>query len=68
MTHICTKAETGRKISESNLGKINIKMFRCISPDGTEYMTDRGLCDFCRQHHLQHSNMVKVANGERAFQ
>ncbi len=44
--------------SESNLGKINIKKFRCTSPDGIEYVTERGLCDFCRQHDLQHSNMV----------
>ncbi len=57
--------ETRRKCSETSSGRINIKKFRCTSPDGTEYVTDHGLCDFCRKHNLQHSNMVKVANGER---
>lgn len=60
-----TKIETGRKISESNTGRINIKKFLCISPDGVRYITDRGLCDFCREHNLTRANMTKVANGER---
>lgn len=59
-----TKPETREKL-RAGRGKINIGKFRCISPEGQEYLTDRGLSDFCREHGLQRSNMIKVANGER---
>ena len=57
--------ETKQKMRETSTGKINIKKFKIIDPDGNEYITNRGLTFFCKEHNLAASLMIKVANGER---
>ena len=57
--------ETRRKMSATSKGKINIKVFKVISPDGHEYITEHGLTVFCEQHDLTTSLLSKVACGER---
>ena len=57
--------ETKQKMRETSTGKINIKKFKIIGPDGNEYITDRGLTFFCKEFNLAASLMTKVANGER---
>ncbi len=61
-----TTDETRKKCSATSRGKINIGKFVCISPDGTEFFTERGLSEFCREHSLTVSLMTKVANGQRS--
>lgn len=58
-----TKPETRRKRSRTSTGKINIKQYLLIDPDGNEHTTPRGLTDFCRG--LTASLMSKVINGQR---
>ena len=59
-------AEINAKKSRTSTGKINIKIYRCIAPDGTEYITERGLSDFCREMNLTQALMSKVSLGQRA--
>lgn len=61
-----TKKSTIEKRSKTSTGKINIKNYKIVDPDGNIYFTDRGLTSFCKKHKLSAPNMVKVANGERA--
>lgn len=61
-----TSKETREKCSKTSRGKINICQFKCISPDGTEHITERGLSAFCREHELSRPLMSKVANGNRS--
>jgi predicted GIY-YIG superfamily endonuclease len=46
-------------------GKINIKKYICIDPDGNEYITEHGLTVFCEEHGLTQSLMSKVVEGKR---
>ncbi len=55
----------GEKCAKTSKGRINVGLFRCISPEGTEFITTHGLTLFCEEHSLTHANMIKVANGER---
>ena len=57
--------ETRTKTSKTSTGKINIKRYMLIDPDGKEYITNNGLNDFCRKHFLTSSNILKVISGER---
>ncbi|MHA2279582.1 MAG: GIY-YIG nuclease family protein [Promethearchaeota archaeon] len=52
-----TTEETRQKCSETSRGKINIRKYKCTSPDGVEYITECGLTEFCRQHGLGRANM-----------
>lgn len=59
--------ETMKKLS-TNLNEFNAKRMVTlivIAPDGTEYLV-HGLYPFCKQHNLSHSNLMRVAKGERA--
>lgn len=60
-----TKKSTIEKRIKTSTGKINIKNYKVIDPEGKIYFTDRGLTNFCKKHKLSTPNMVKVANGER---
>lgn len=60
-----TKLETRQKASKTSKGKINIKQYILVDPDGKEYTTTNGLKFFCEQHDLNHPNFFKVLNGER---
>lgn len=57
--------ETRIKMHKSTTGKINIKQYEIISPEGKKYLTTNGLTQFCKEYNLSPPNMVKVANGER---
>jgi hypothetical protein len=57
------KESQKQKASKTSTGKINIKKFKCFSPDGVEYITEHGLTQFCREHNLIRSCMSYVANG-----
>lgn len=63
-----TKVETRIKASKTSKGKINIKKYKLISPDGKEYITENGLTLFCEQHNLIAANFFKVLKGEREHQ
>jgi hypothetical protein len=53
---------TRLKCSRTSKGKINIKKFRIISPDGQEYLTDQGLVSFCEQHGIKHHFLRSVTD------
>lgn len=57
--------ETRNKCSKSSKGKINIKRFSVVDPNGKEFVTKYGLTKFCEENNLSAPNMIKVANGER---
>lgn len=50
--------ETRKKMSESSKGRVNIKTYRVSDPEGNEFITQRGLTDFCRQHDLKVSLLI----------
>ncbi len=52
-----TTQETRRKCSATSRGKINIRKYKCTAPDGTVYITEQGLAQFCREHGLERANM-----------
>jgi len=58
--------QQGQKSSVTSKGRINIKQYRCVDPNGTEHITSEGLTKFCEEHGLLRANMIKVANGERS--
>lgn len=60
-----TKLETKIKTSKTSKGKINIKKYKLIDPDGKNYITENGLTLFCEEHNLSHPNFFKVLKGER---
>jgi len=60
-----TTKETRKKMSESAKGKINIKVYKLVDPDGKVWATDRGLTCFCEEHNLSAPNMHKVISGKR---
>jgi hypothetical protein len=60
-----TKLETREKTSKTSKGKINIKEYILIDPNGVEHVTTNGLKLFCEQHDLTHPNFFKVLSGER---
>lgn len=60
-----TTLETRRKMHLSAKGKINIKIFKLVSPSGKEFLTTEGLTKFCEDHGLAASNMQKVIQGKR---
>jgi len=60
-----TTQKTKDKCSKTSKGKINIKKFEMIDPDGNIHITDNGLTLFCEENELTKANVVKVANGER---
>lgn len=57
--------ETRAKTSNTSRGRINIKVYEVISPEGSTHLTTTGLKDFCRQQNLTPGNMLKVLKGER---
>jgi hypothetical protein len=60
-----TTEETRQKTSLTSKGKINIRKFKLIDPDGKVYITKNGLTLFCEKHNLTASNLHKVVMGER---
>ncbi len=54
-----------KKASKTSKGKINIKKYKLISPNGKEYITTNGLVSFCENHSLARSEIYKVLNGIR---
>lgn len=60
-----TTDETRQRLSQAFRGKINIKKYKVISPDGEKFITENGLTAFCREYGLSAPNMIKVANGTR---
>ena len=60
-----TSDDTRRKLSLAFRGKINIGKFRMIDPDGSVFITQNGLSDFCRSHNIDPSLMCMVAKGKR---
>jgi len=58
--------EMYEKISRNTKGRINAKVYECISPKGKSYYTSHGLTLFCEQHGLQAANMHKVLKGQRS--
>lgn len=54
-----------KKASKTAKGNINIKIFKCISPDGQGHITNNGLKSFCEEHNLTPANMHHVLNGRR---
>lgn len=58
--------EINMKISNTSTGKVNIKKYMCISPEGIEHITDRGLTQFCKENGLLQPLMSKVALGQRS--
>lgn len=57
--------KTRVKTSNTSMGKINIKKYVLTDPDRNEYITTKGLRDFCREYNLTSSNLHKVLKGER---
>jgi group I intron endonuclease len=57
--------ETKEKMSKTSKGKINIKLFKVIDPNGVEYITINGLSKFCEDHNLTVTLLHKVAMGKR---
>ena len=53
------------KMAQTSKGRINIKRYICISPDGVEHVTERGLTYFCEQHNLTSANIHHVLTGKR---
>jgi DNA-binding phage protein len=43
----------------------NSKQYLLIDSIGKEYIADRGLKEFCREHNLTSSNLYKTLSGER---
>jgi hypothetical protein len=61
-----TTIETREKCSKTSKGKINIKKYILIDPQGKEYITENGLTLFCQERGLKHTNFFKVLKGERS--
>lgn len=57
--------ETKKKRSDTSKGKINIKIYKVIDPNGVEYITTNGLTKFCEEHNLTVKLMNKVSTGKR---
>lgn len=60
-----TTDETRKRMSSSSKGKVNIKQYTLIDPDGNRHFTPNGLSAFCEAHGLITSNMHKVLTGKR---
>lgn len=56
---------TREKMSKTSKGKINIKKYELIDPQGNVHITENGLTLFCEQHGLTRANLVQVADGKR---
>jgi len=56
--------ETKDKQSLRSKGKVNIKKYELIDPNGNVYITESGLAMFCEQHGLGRGNMVNVVCGK----
>lgn len=57
--------ETRDKASKTSKGKINIKKYKLIDPNGNIHITEFGLTKFCEERNLNHPNFFKVLRGER---
>ena len=57
--------ETKKKMSETSKGKINIKTYKVIDPNGVKYITTNGLTKFCEEHNLTVTLLHKVVMSER---
>lgn len=57
--------ETRNKTSKTFTGKINIKTYRLTDPNGKEYITEKGLTQFCKEHHIPRSSISLVLNGTK---
>jgi group I intron endonuclease len=60
-----TKQSTKEKISKTLKGRVNIKKYKVIDPNGIEYITNNGLTLFCEQHGLTRPNLLQVLSGKR---
>ena len=60
-----TTNATKQKMRESSKGKINIKKYKLIDPNGNVHMTTNGLTKFCEENRLTPANLMKVLKGER---
>lgn len=60
-----TTQETRDKTSKTSKGKINIKVYELIDPEGEKHLTHEGLTLFCEQHGLNRSMLYSVIRGER---
>ncbi len=56
---------TRQKMSRTSKGKINIKQFKLIDPNGNIYITKNGLTLFCEEHNLTGPNIHQVITGKR---
>lgn len=56
---------TREKTSKTSKGKINIKFYELIDPNGEKHLTPNGLTLFCEQHGLSAANVHKVIRGQR---
>lgn len=56
--------ETKQKMSKSSKGKINIKIYTLIDPEGEEHITLEGLTKFCEDHNLHRTNMHLLTKGK----
>jgi len=63
-TRVITKA-TREKCSTTSKGRINVKKYELIDPNGNIHITENGLTLFCEQHGLTRANLVQVADGKR---
>ena len=59
------KPEQSEKVRKTSTGRINIKVYRVVSPEGIEYTTERGMNEFCREHGLYRTGMSRVATGKQ---
>jgi hypothetical protein len=62
-----TSAKTREIMRTSSLGKINTKCFKCISPDGIQHLTLKGLTAFCRDMHLPVSSMHRIRDSGKKY-
>jgi len=56
--------ESRKKASLTSKGKINIKIFKAIDPEGKEFLTKEGLKKFCEDRGLSASNLHRVLGGK----
>lgn len=60
------KPEQSEKVRVTSTGRINIKRYRVLSPDGIEYITERGMNEFCKEYGIYRTAMSLVAHGKKS--
>lgn len=66
MNHVWNGIDQSYKYWTKPGSGITIKQYNLVSPDGRLYRNIVDLSDFCRQHGLNHSNLLKVYNGKKS--